>query len=460
MRPLLVLNVVGLTPALLAHAPRIAGLARDGFQAALTPVLPAVTCTAQSSLLTGLPPSGHGIVGNGWYDRVRAEPIFWKQSNHLVAGEMVWDAARTADPACTSANLFWWFNMYGSADWSVTPRPAYPADGRKIPDCYSHPPALRDRLQGRLGTFPLFRFWGPGADITSSAWIADATFDVLAEERPGLTFVYLPHLDYPLQKVGPDHPSIPAEVAAVDALAGKLMDAQSARGGETVVLSEYGITPVRDAVFPNRALRAAGLLTFRRDVTGELLDHGASRAFAVPDHQFAHVYCRDAADVPRAAEVLRGLPGVESVWVADERAAIGLDHARSGEIVVMSDADHWFAHDWWNDPADAPDYQRTVDIHRKPGYDPRELFLDPTKPLVKPRLIAKVIARKLGVRNLLDVIPLDTSLVRGSHGRPPPSDAEGPLLVAASGVGETDRMHQTEVKAFLLKRLFEGRSKY
>ena len=456
MRPLVVLNVVGLTPALLAHAPRISALAAQGFQATLEPVLPAVTCTAQSSMLTGLLPREHGIVGNGWYDRVRAEPIFWKQSNHLVSGEMVWDAARARDPSCTSANLFWWFNMYGSTDCSVTPRPAYPADGRKIPDCYSDPPELRERLQSQLGTFPLFRFWGPGADISSSTWIAESALNVLEREQPQILFVYLPHLDYPLQKVGPGHPSIPAEVAAVDALAGRLIDAAAERGGEAVVLSEYGITPVTDAVFPNRALREAGLLTFRNDRTGELLDHGASRAFAVPDHQIAHVYCAKAVDIPRAADALRSLTGVDAVFVGDERASIGLDHARSGEIVILSARDRWFAHDWWIDASRAPDYQRTVDIHRKPGYDPRELFLDPTIPLVKARLIAKVIARKLGIRNLLDVIPLDTSLVRGSHGLAPPSPSEGPLLIAGSPRGAVATLHQTQVKSFLLERLFDS----
>jgi len=455
VRPLLVLDVVGLTPALLPHAPRLAALAREGRALPLVPAVPAVTCTTQSTLLTGLPPSGHGIVANGWWDRERAEVAFWKQSNRLVRGEKVWEALRARDRSATTANLFWWFNMYGTQDVAVTPRPAYPADGRKIPDCWTHPADLRDRLQAELDAFPLFRFWGPKADLVSTRWIAEAAKRVLAWHRPTLQLVYLPHLDYCLQQFGPADPRIPPEVAAVDALAGELIDAHRAQGYGVVALSEYGIVPTRDAVFPNRALRDAGLVAFRRDATGELLDHGESAAFAVPDHQVAHVYCRDAAAEARAAEVLAATVGVARVVRDAERAELGLDHERSGEIVLLAARDRWFAHDWWKDAADAPDYQRTVDIHRKPGYDPRELFLDPALPLVGLRAAAKLAARKLGFRNLMDVIPLDTSLVRGSHGLPPLNDDEGPLLITGdvATAPEGERMDQRDVKAFLLRRI-------
>ncbi len=454
MKPLLVMDVVGLTPALLRHAPRLASIAREGFSTPVAPVVPAVTCTAQSSILTGLPPSGHGIVANGWYDRERAEVGFWKQSNHLVSGDMVWDAARLRDPRCTSANLFWWFNMYGSADFSVTPRPAYPADGRKIPDCYSHPADLRDRLQAELGLFPLFHFWGPKADLRSTRWIAEAAKRVLAWHAPSLVFVYLPHLDYPLQKVGPTHASIPGEVAAVDAVAGDLAEAYRARGYGVVALSEYGIEPVTDAVFPNRLLRGADLVALRVDATGELLDHGASRAFAVPDHQIAHVYCRSADDTASAREVLQGATGIARVLVGPERAEFGLDHPRSGEIVLLAERGRWFAHDWWTRADDAPDYQRTVDIHRKPGYDPRELFVDPSRPLMPLRIVAKLLARKLGFRALLDVVPLDTSLVRGSHGLPPSRPDDGPLLLSDGPHVAPAPATQLEIKPFLLRRAF------
>jgi hypothetical protein len=451
VKQLLVLDVVGLTQALLRHAPRIAALAGDGFVAPMIPVLPAVTCTAQASILTGLAPSRHGVVGNGWYDRERAEVAFWKQSAHLVRGDRLWDEAKRRDTTFTSANVCWWFAMYGSSDFAVTPRPAYPADGRKIPDCWTRPGDLRDRLQAELGAFPLFTFWGPKADITSTRWIAEAAKRVLAWHAPTLTCVYLPHLDYALQKVGPSHPSIAAEVAAVDAVAGGLIDAFRARGAGVVALSEYGIVDVAGAVFPNRVLREAGLVALRRDATGETLDHGASRAFAVPDHQIAHVYCRDASDVPATVDALVHADGVGQMLVGPQRATIGLEHPRAGDIVLLSDADRWFAHDWWTRDDDAPDFQRTVDIHRKPGYDPRELFM--TSPL---RAAAKLAARKLGFRALLDVIPLDASLVRGSHGLLPRTRDEGPLLVSDSKEFAADCFRQTDVKDFLLRRIFGG----
>ncbi len=447
MKPLLVLDVVGLTPSLLRHAPRLAALAKDGFAAPMTPALPAVTCTAQATMLTGLPPSGHGIVANGWYDRERAEVAFWKQSAHLVHGERVWDAAKKRDPRFTSANVCWWFAMYGSSDFTVTPRPAYPADGRKIPDCWTHPADLRDALQSELGPFPLFHFWGPKADIRSTRWIAEAAKRVMTWHEPTLTCVYLPHLDYALQKVGPSHPSIPAEVAAVDAVAGELIDAARATGRGIVALSEYGIVDVTNASFPNRALRDAGLVALRRDAAGEHLDHGASRAFAVPDHQVTHVYVRDAGDVPRAVEAIAGLG---ETFVGTRRAELGLDHPRAGDVVLLAKKDRWLAHDWWTSDADAPDYQRTVDIHRKPGYDPRELFM--TSP---GRAAAKLAAKKLGFRALLDVVPLDASIVRGSHGLLPASPDVGPILVSDTKDLSAQSVRQTDVKDFLLRRLFQ-----
>jgi predicted AlkP superfamily pyrophosphatase or phosphodiesterase len=453
MRPLLVLDVVGLTPALLLHAPRISALVREGFMLPMTPPVPAVTCTSQATMVTGLPPSGHGIVGNGWWDAERAEVAFWKQSNRLVRGEPVWEALRKRDPKATTANLFWWYAMYGTHDVSVTPRPAYPADGRKVPDCWTHPPELRARLQADLGPFPLFSFWGPRADLTSTRWIAAAAKRVLGWHRPTLHLVYLPHLDYPLQKLGPEHPRIPGEVAAVDRVAGDLIDAHREAGYGVMVVSEYGIVEVADAVFPNRALREARLCSFRDDASGELLDHGASAAFAIPDHQVAHVYVRDAAARAAAREALAATPGVARVLDGPERAALGLAHERAGDLVLLASRDRWFAHDWWLDDARAPDYQRTVDIHRKPGYDPRELFLDPARPMIGLQAAAKLALRKLGFRTLLDVIPLDATLVRGSHGLSPESPEEGPLLVSDDPDVTPSRPHLDAVKDLILRRI-------
>ncbi len=432
MTPTLVLNVVGLTPGLLQHAPHLSALALGGAMRPLTTVLPAVTTTVQSTMLTGLQPRDHGIVANGWYFRELSEVWLWRQSNRLVAGEKVWEAAKRRDPSFTCAQLFWWYNMYANVDYAVTPRPMYLADGRKLPDIHTHPAGLRDELQGALGDFPLFRFWGPGADIESSRWIARSALHMLEQQRPTLTLVYLPHLDYDLQRLGPHHPGIAAQVAAVDALCEPLIAKARAIGAHVVVLSEYGITEVSRPVHVNRALRQAGWLKVRLERGLEQLDAGASDAFAVADHQLAHVYVARPERVPEVAACLAALPGVEQVLDEAGKRAAGLDHVRSGELVAVAKADSWFTYYHFLDDARAPDFARTVDIHRKPGYDPVELFID--RKITFPKLaVASRLARKfIGMRYLMDVIGLDATVVRGSHGRPTDRTEDGPLFITSA----------------------------
>lgn len=453
-RPLLILNVVGLSRGLVGpDTPNIAALAGRNAIHRIEPMLPAVTCAVQSTYLTGLLPRDHGIVGNGWFDRALAEVQFWKQSSHLVQGERLWETARARDEAITSANLFWWYAMYGSSDVTVTPRPMYPADGRKIPDVWTHPPELRDALQRELGPFPLFKFWGPAASIESSEWIAEAALRVRALSAPTLTFVYLPHLDYPLQKLGSEHPDIPEELRAVDALAGRLIEAYESAGGRVIVLSEYGIESVTEPIAINRVLREAGLLTLREELGRELLDCGASRAFAVVDHQVAHVYVRNPSDLARVRELCQRTKGVELVLDGAGKSAMGIDHARSGELVLVAASGAWFSYGWWLDPRRAPDYARTVDIHRKPGYDPCELFLDPALPLVEARVAWALFKRKLGLRSLIEVIPLDEHLVRGSHGRISDDPACDPVLIAPT-LHKNGVLAATDVRDVILSELF------
>lgn len=455
MRQTLVLDVVGLTPALLAHAPNLKALAAAGGMRPLTTVLPAVTTTVQSTFVTGLLPRDHGIVGNGWYFRDLAEVWLWRQSNRLVEGEKLWEAARRRDPAFTCAKLFWWYNMYATADYTVTPRPMYPADGRKLPDIYTQPAGLREELQRELGQFPLFRFWGPTADIESTRWIARSALRVLDRQRPTLTLVYLPHLDYSLQRFGPSHPSIAAEVAAVDALCGELIEAARRAGAAIVALSEYGITEVSRPVHVNRELRRAGWLAVREELGREQLDAGASQAFAVADHQVAHVYVARPELVPEVAALLRQLPGVERVLDAEGKREAGLDHPRSGELVAIADARSWFTYYHFLDDDRAPDYARTVDIHRKPGYDPAELFVDPQLRAAKLRIGLRLAQKVLGMRYLMDVIPLDATLVRGSHGRLTDRAEDGPLFITSEPqlLGEGP-VAATGVRDLLLDHVF------
>lgn len=432
MQPVVVLNVVGLAVRFIGeHTPNLKRLAGRGAMRPLSTALPAVTCTAQSTLLTGALPRDHGIVANGWYFRELAEIMFWRQSNHLVTGEYVWDAARRRDPSFTAANMFWWYNMYSSADWGVTPRPMYPADGRKIPDCYAAPAKLRDELTERFGRFPLFTFWGPATDISSSRWIADATLYVRATRKPTLTVCYLPHLDYNLQRLGPGHPAIAQDLADIDAICGELIEDAERSGAHVIVLSEYGIVPVDRPVHINRALREAGLIHVREEMGRELLDAGASQAFAVADHQVAHVYVRQPDRVPEVKALLEKLDGVERVLDADGKREAGLDHPRSGELVAIAKSSAWFTYYYWLDDARAPDFARTVEIHRKPGFDPVELFVDPAFKWPKGAVGWRLAKRKLGLRALLDVIPLDATLVKGSHGRITDRAEDGPVIIGS-----------------------------
>ena len=455
MNRVAVLNVVGLTPRLLAHAPRLAALAHEGASIPLRTITPAVTCPVQATMLTGAAPGAHGVVANGWFDRESCEVRFWRQSAGLVRAPRVWETARTRDPAFTCANLFWWFNMYSSVDVAVTPRPMYPADGRKIPDLWTNPPALRDELQNEFGRFPLFHFWGPAAGIESSRWIAACARRVEERFSPTLSLVYHPHLDYSLQRLGPEDPRIAAEVATIDAIAGELAEFYRARSVKPIIVSEYGVTPVSRAVAVNRALRWAGLLAVREELGRELLDPGASRAVAVADHQIAHVYVNDPAAIDATRAALAGLPGVERVLDQTGKRELGLDHPRSGDLVLISDADAWFTYDYWRNDARAPDFARTVDIHRKPGYDPRELFLNPRLRAPRVRIAGKLLRKKLGFRTLLDVIPLDTSLVRGSHGRVTDDPAAGPLLITPDAdLIPGDPLHAADVRDVILRAVF------
>jgi len=457
MRDTVVLNIVGLSPAMVGQAtPNLAKLVARGGMQPLATVTPAVTCTAQTSMLTGLLPRDHGIVANGWLFRDLMEVFFWRQSNRLIAGERVWDAGKARDPAFTCANLFWWYNIAASADVGVTPRPMYPADGRKIPDCYATPQALRDELNEKLGPFPLFKFWGPATDISSSQWIADCTQHVRAKHRPALTLVYLPHLDYNLQRLGPDHTDIARDLAEVDGVAGQLIDEALGNNARVIVVSEYGITPVSKPVHLNRHLRDAGLLALRVELEREYLDPPQCRAFAVADHQLAHVYVADPADVPLVKSLLERIDGVEEVLDEAGKARRGLDHPRSGELVAIAQADAWFTYYYWQDDAKAPDYARTVEIHRKPGYDPVELFVDPALGNPKVAVGWRLLKRKLGLRTLLDVIPLDASLVKGSHGRPTDDPREGPVFITSEPDLAPERpVSALEVKAHILAHVFD-----
>ena len=475
-----VINVVGLSARHIGvNTPRLRELARAlGGARALRPDFPAVTCTSQSSMLTGLSPREHGVIANGWFDREQGEARLWRQSNALVRGEKVWDKAKARNSQCTTANLFWWFNMNSTCDFTVTPRPIYTHDGRKIPDISTQPAALRDTLQNNLGAFPLFDFWGPRAGIRSSDWIARAAIQVMREHDPALTLIYIPHLDYVLQREGPNSPNLAAELREVDRIVGGLLDECAARNARPIVLSEYGIEAATQPVYVNRALREAGLLTVRDELGRDALEPMMSPAFAVCDHQIAHVYVRDTSSPPtnssnnpelissehashiqRVAKVLAALPGVESVLDHAAQAALQIDHQRSGDLVVTAQPGAWFAYPWWLDDARAPDFARCVDIHKKPGYDPCELLIDPAITLPALHVAKFKIARALGFRASLQLTPLDASLVKGTHGRAQLAPGFEPVVLAENVLlPEKDFVSCQDISDIILRHLFNDQT--
>jgi predicted AlkP superfamily pyrophosphatase or phosphodiesterase len=453
MQKTVVIDIVGLSANLIGeHTPFLTKYLQGRHLTPIRPVLPAVTTTAQTCYVTGRWPADHGIVGNGWYDREDAEVKFWKQSNRLVQGEKIWDAAKKQDPSFTCSKMFWWYNMYSTADYSVTPRPQYHADGVKAPDCYSQPAGLRDELQQALGQFPLFNFWGPNANIKSSQWIADASVWVDKKYDPTLTLIYLPHLDYCLQKFGDDFDQIKTELGEADTLVEGLVNYYESRNARIILLSEYGINPVSRPVHINRILREEGTLAIRQERWYELLDAGASAAFATADHQIAHVYIQDPAVKQRVKERLEATPGIALVLDEEGKRQYHLDHERSGDLVVVAEADSWFTYYYWLDDAKAPDYARLVDIHRKPGYDPVEMFMDPKNPLIKLRAGYKLGRKLLGFRYLMDVTPLDATLVKGSHGSPLVPRPYYPICITDEPLAQPE-LEATEVYHLIWKYL-------
>lgn len=456
-QPTALINIVGLTTEMLDdRMPRLRAHAASGTLRPLAPVLPAVTCSVQTSMLTGKMPAEHGIVGNGWYERTEGEVRFWKQSNQLVQAESIWETARRKQPDFTCANCFWWYAMNASTDICITPRPMYPADGRKLPDIYTTPSDLRDQLQSQLGQFPLFHFWGPGADLRSSRWIAESARIVEKQFKPDLLLVYLPHLDYDLQRFGPDDPRSDQAMREIDQVAGDLIDAMKQNGRSSIIVSEYGITSTTDGVAPNQLLRSSGLLAVREEEGRELLDPMQSDAFVVTDHQIGHVYVRHAEMIDQVAALLQDLDGVSEVLGGDSLGDVGLDHARSGDLVIISEPDRWFTWDYWLEEDKAPDFATTVDIHRKPGYDPRELFLAEGWAGSKFRIGLKLLKKRLGQRTLMDVISLETRQVGGSHGR---TDAasDGVLILPDTDHDVAARPSCTMVHDLVMNQLFRSR---
>ncbi len=466
MKRLAVINAVGLCSEVIGeHTPNICRHRDATSLRKIRPAFPAVTCTAQSSYLTGKPPRDHGIVANGWYHRELAEVQFWKQPNSIVHGEKIWETMRRANPEFTCAKLFWWYNMYSSADVSITPRPMYPADGRKFFDIYADPFSVRPDIKKDLGEFPFPTFWGPaagqqtpqGSPDAVSKWIAESAKWTEDRYHPDLSLIYLPHLDYNLQRLGPNHPEIYQDYARLDAIVGDLIQFFAGAGVDVCVLSEYGISEVNQPIHLNREFRKRGWLTVKEELGLELMDCGQSRAFAVADHQVSHIYINDETITSEVRDLVESIEGVAEVLDDPGKERMGIDHERAGDLIAVSEDSAWFTYYYWLDDQRAPDFARCVDIHRKPGYDPVELFVDPEIPFPKLKIAWRLLQKKLGFRMLMDLIPLDATLVKGSHGNCPKSESEYPVLIGPGITApENALIDSTEVSRELRQMLGVG----
>jgi predicted AlkP superfamily pyrophosphatase or phosphodiesterase len=429
------LSLPGLRKADVRRMPTLARLAAAGDVTNLVPSFPCVTCPVQANMTTGKLPREHGVVANGFYWRDKQKVEMWTAWNECIERPQIWDLLHQHDDSITSAVWFPLHSKGAEADWICTPAPIHNPDGSESLWCYTRPVEMYGTLRDRLGHFPLQHFWGPMANIKSSAWIADSAVVAAAEFRPNFFYIYLPHLDYAAQKSGPDSEAALTALADLDAVLARLVDGVNKAYGDAgplwIVASEYTIGPVTHVTFPNRMLREAGLLSVRSEPDGEHLDLAGSRAWALVDHQFSHVFVADPQDISRVVDLFRRTEGIAEVLVGDELRSHALDHPRSGEVVLVSEPNSWQAYYWWLDDARAPGFARTVDIHRKPGYDPVELFAD------------------MATRS----IPLDARLVKGSHGAPARDDAQRGVIVASEpGVLVGPALADTDVLELVLRQ--------
>ena len=357
---------------------------------------PAVTCTAQAAFRTAAPAQTHGMVSNGLFFPELRKVLFWEQSSALVHGPRIWEKYR-ADGGKV-AMMFWQQSLGESVDMILSPAPIHKHGGGMIQDCYSEPRDLYDRLATKVRkNFNLMHYWGPLASRKSSDWIVAATHALMAEpDAPGLLLTYIPHLDYDLQRHGPDSPKAHKALDVLAGYLGRLQKAAAEHGYEWLIFGDYAIEPAtKGAVFPNRALREAGLFATRKIKGMSYADFFSNPAFAVVDHQVAHVYTNGSESLEKARTVLQKLDGVASVLDRAQQRALGVDHPQGGDLLLIAEEGTWFAYPWWTEKAEAPDFATHVDIHNKPGYDPCELFFGWPPPGVS----------------------LDTTRIHGTHGR-------------------------------------------
>jgi predicted AlkP superfamily pyrophosphatase or phosphodiesterase len=366
-------------------------------------VFPALTCPAQASIRTGKYPSEHGVVANGFFSKELNRPFFWEQNSGLAAGGRIWDKLR--ERGGTVAQLFVQQSLGADSDIFISPAPIHKHHGGMIMDCASKPPELNLRLTRELGAFPLQNYWGPLASKSSSEWIASAITSVMSNEKPDFIYAYLPHLDYDLQRFGPGSEKGKKAFKDLVRIAGKVREDASKNGYKTIFFSDYSITEARGVVYLNKALRARGLFKTRAVKNMLYPDFYSSSAFALVDHQIAHVHIFDRTKIHEVRELLEKTEGVERALDDKGKTELKIDNPRSGDLVLIAKPGYWFDYRWWDRRSEAPEFASHVDIHNKPGYDPCELYFG-----WPPGSVSS-----------------DPSRIRGTHGR---ADEKEPVFYA------------------------------
>ncbi|QDU56412.1 alkaline phosphatase family protein [Aeoliella mucimassa] len=449
------LSIPGLAPSDVARMPNLKRLVEAGDRAPLVASFPGVTCAVQANMTTGLPPAEHGVVANGFFWRgdspetaapagsedKQGQVELWTCWNSVIHRPQLWDLLHEHDANLTSAMWFALNNKGCGADYICTFAPIHNPDGSESLWCYTRPEMLYGDLRDAFGHFPLKHFWGPLAGIPSSAWIVSSSIWTAERHQPNFWYIYLPHLDYMTQKCGPQSPEAMAALVELDNELGRLItEFERIHAGKSLlwlVASEYVISPVDHVTYPNRILRELGMLEFQQLEGTEQVDIAASGAFALADHQHSHVFVQDhcKSRIGELVDRFRGEPGIAEVLTHDQLDRYELQHTRSGDLVLVSEPNSWQAYYWWLDDAMAPTYARKMDIHRKPGYDPVELFFDPST----------------------KGIPLNADLVRGSHGAPVRQESQqGVLLSSQRGVFVEQTMADTDVASIVLNQFGAG----
>jgi len=399
---IVVLDIVGLDISHVSSGliPTISDLAGIGECGYLKPVFPSVTSTVQSSVLSGKYPNQHGIISNGLYDRENYQVSFWEQSSKLVKSERIWDILKKRNNDLKTSILFWQNTMFANSEFVITPRPIHLENGQMDMWCYSRPPDYYEEVSNIIGEFDLYSYWGPFASFKSTEWISKSVEYTLEKYKPNLLFAYFPQLDYSSQKFGKNSTEVKVDLEKIDEVVSSIIKKTKKLGifeeTEFIIFSEYGFNDVNDGISINKLLREKGYLAIRTIKNKEYIDFEYSKAFAMVDHQIANIYIKNPEDKNFVKEILEEVKGIEKICDDKEKRELKIDHSRSGDLIAISNKDKWFSYYWWFEDNKAPTFTKTVDIHRKPGYDPLELFVDfKTKS-----------------------IPFETALVKGSHGRP------------------------------------------